>query len=156
MRSLSRMKQDVWYSEVTEAMSDYDTISVYGKPKRCRLVVSATSGTPEDIAAGIVPDYERYLTYHKLKYGDKLNLEEGMVLWIDSVPKVDKNGELERDITYQIDEDGEIVVDDEGSAIIESFEYTTPPDYVLKKIIATQKGLVVRYGIAKIGGSDNS
>lgn len=156
MRSLNRMKQDVWYSKVKEEMSDYDTISVYGKPQKCRLVVSATSGTPEDIAAGIVPDYERYLTYHKPKYGDKLNLEEGMVLWIDNVPKVNKNGELECDITYQTDEEGETVMDDEGNPIVESFEYITPPDYVLKKIISTQKGSVVRYGIAKIGGSDNS
>lgn len=150
------MKQDIWYSEVMEEMSGYDTISVYEKPKKCRLVVSATSGTPEEIAAGIVPDYERYLTYHKPKYGDILNLEEGMALWIDIVPKTDKNGELDRNIIYQIDDNGEVVIDDGGKPIIESFEYVTPPDYVLKKIIGTKKGSVVRYGIAKIGGSSNS
>lgn len=155
MRSLSRMKQDIWYAEVSEEMSGYDTISVYRKPKKCRMVVSATSGTPEEIAAGIVPDYERYLTYHKPKYGDKLTLEEGMVLWIDVIPKLDKNGELERDITYQTEEEGEPVVDDNGNPVIDSFDYATPPDYVLKKIIGTQKGSVVRFGITKIGGSES-
>lgn len=153
MRSSTRQKQDVWYSKVKEELSGIDTIQTFDKPQKCKLVCSFTSGTPEEISAGLVPDYERYLVYHKPKYGKKLELQEGMALWIDVKPQLDEKGNLKTDITYQTDADGKIILDDEGNPILYNLEYPTPPDYVLKKIFQTQKSETIRYGIVKIGES---
>lgn len=154
MGSLKRQQQNVWYAKVAEELSDYNTIQIYSNPIKCRLTCSATSGTPEEISAGIVPDYDRYLTYHKPKYGEKLKLEEGMVLWIDIDPELNENGELVKEIIYSLDEYGEPVLDDDGNKQIETVEYSTPPDYILKRIIDTKKGKVVRYGISRIGSAE--
>lgn len=153
MRSSTRQKQDVWYAKVREELSGIDTIQTFDKPQRCKIVCSSTSGTPEEIAAGLVPDYERYLTYHKPKYGKKLELQEGMALWINVAPEFDEGGNLKSVITYETDENGEPILDEEGKPVIYNLEYPTPPDYVLKRILDTQKGEVVRYGIVKIGRS---
>ena len=150
MRSSTRQKQDVWYSKVKEELSGIDTIQTYEKPKKVKLVCSSTSGTPEEISAGLVPDYERYLVYHKPKYGKRLELEEGMALWIDVKPELDEDENLKSNVTYKVDRNGEQVLDDEGKPIVYNLEYPAPPDYVLKRIFDTQKGEVVRYGIVKI------
>lgn len=153
MRSSTRQKQDVWYSKVKEELSGIDTIRTYEKPKKVKLVCSSTSGTPEEISAGLVPDYERYLVYHKPKYGKKLELEEGMALWIDVAPKLDEDGNLKANVTYKVDRNGENVLNDKGNPIVYNLEYPTPPDYVLKQIFQTQKSETIRYGIVKIGES---
>lgn len=134
MRSLSNQKQKVWFSKVEEVQDGIDTVFFYSKPELHKLTVSQTSGTPEEISAGIVPDYDRYITYHKPKYGKRMELEEGMSIWIDVEPTVDAGGNL--------------VMEEDGITPV------TPPDYTLKRIIDTKKGSVARYGIVRVGGND--
>lgn len=135
MRSLSNQKQKVWFSDVEETLDGIDTVASYSKPKLYKLTVSQTSGTPEEISAGIVPDYDRYITYHKPKYGKRMEVKEGMALWVDVEPEIDKEGNL-------------VLEDDEITPV-------TPPDYILKRIIDTKKGSVERYGIVRVAGDES-
>lgn len=130
MRSPSSLKQKVWFSKIEEVVEGIDTIQKYSKPIMKRFSVSATAGTPEEISAGIVPTYNRYIT----SYDRNFKPEEGMAVWVDTVP--------------QLDDSGSLVMAGDGITPV------TPPDYTLKKILGTQKGKVFRYGISKIGGSE--
>ncbi len=130
MRSPSRLKQKVWFSKVREIQVGIDTIPQYSKPIQKKFTISPNSGTPEEIAAGIVPTYDRYIT----SFDRDFKPEEGMVVWVDNVPRLDDSGNL--------------VMTEDGITPV------TPPDYVLKKMLATQRGKVFRYGISKIGGSE--
>ena len=56
MRGLVRQKQKVYWSRITEKTQGLDRIKVYEKPVLYSFSVSSTAGTPEEIAAGIVPD----------------------------------------------------------------------------------------------------
>lgn len=132
MRSLSRLKQFVWFSKVREIQVGIDTINQYSKLIEKKFTISPNSGTPEEISAGIVPTYDRYITSYDRSFCDIA--EEGMAVWVDKIPKIDDLGSL--------------VMAEDGITPV------TPPDYTLKKILAAQKGKVFRYGIAKIGGSE--
>lgn len=135
MRSPSRLKQKVWFSKIEEVIEGIDTVQRYSKPIMKRFTVSATAGTPEEISAGIVPTYDRYITRYKNSCCENdIEYEEGMAVWVDKVP--------------QLDDSGNLVMKDDG------ITPTTPPDYTLKKIIDSQKSKVARYGISKIGGSE--
>lgn len=136
MRSRSRDKQKVWFSRIEEVLDGIDTVQKYTQPFMKMLSVSATSGTPEELAAGIVPDYDRYITSHKIMgcACQNLDVKEGDVCWVDVVP--------------EFDYDGNLVMQEDGVTPV------TLPDYVLKKIIDSQKSIVARYGISKIGGSE--
>lgn len=94
-----------------------------------RFTVSATAGTPEEISAGIVPTYDRYIT----SFDSDFKPEEGMTVWVDNIP--------------QLDDSGNLVMKDDGVTPV------TPPDYTLKKIIDSQKSKVARYGIKSVSGS---
>lgn len=128
MRGLKRQKQTVYWSKVTEELDGIDTIPRYQKPEIHKFSVSATAGTPEEMSAGIVPDYDRYIT----SFDRNFKPEEGDVFWIDTVPQVDTLGNL----------------------VLEDGIPTTPPDYRLKKILDTQRGNLARYGIKKIGAEE--
>lgn len=130
MRSLERRKQDVYFAKMEEEQDGLDTVLRYGPLIRKRLVVSVTSGTPEEMAAGLVPDYDRYITYHKSKYAEPWTPEEGMAVWVD--------------VTPELEDDGTLVLDNERIMPM------TPPDYVLKRILDTRQGKVARYGIKSI------
>lgn len=132
MRSPSRLKQKVWFSKIEEVVDGIDTVQRYSKPIIKRFTVSATAGTPEEISAGIVPTYDRYITSYDRTFCNIA--EEGMAVWVDKIP--------------QIDDSGDLVMSEDGITPV------TPPDYTLKKILATQRGKVFRYGISKIGGSE--
>ena len=132
MRSPSRLKQKVWFSKIEEVIEGIDTVQRYSKPIMKRFTVSATAGTPEEISAGIVPTYDRYITSYDRSFCDIA--EEGMAVWVDKIPKIDDLGSL--------------VMAEDGITPI------TPPDYTLKKIIDTARGSVARYGIKKVGGSE--
>lgn len=135
MRSPSRLKQKVWFSKIEEVIEGIDTVQKYSNPIMKRFTVSATAGTPEEISAGIVPTYDRYITRYKNQSCDNsIEFEEGMAVWVDKIP--------------QIDDLGNLVMADDGITPV------TPPDYTLKKIIDSQKSKVARYGISKIGGSE--
>ena len=90
MRGLKRQKQTVYWSRVTEDLDGIDTIKTYQKPELHHLSVSATAGTPEELSAGIVPDYDRYITVFDRTFKPK----EGNVLWIDVVPEIREDGTL--------------------------------------------------------------
>lgn len=130
MRSLSRLKQFVWFSKVREIQVGIDTIHQYSKLIEKKFTISPNSGTPEELAAGIVPTYDRYIT----SFDRDFKPEEGMAVWVDKIP--------------QLDDSGNLVMADDGITPV------TPPDYTLKKIIDTAKGSVARYGIKKVGGSE--
>ena len=135
MRSLSRLKQFVWFSKVREIQVGIDTINQYSKLIEKKFTISPNSGTPEEISAGIVPTYDRYITRYKNQSCDNsIEFEEGMAVWVDKIP--------------QIDDSGNLIMADDGITPV------TPPDYTLKKIIDSQKSKVARYGISKIGGSE--
>ncbi len=136
MRSRRRDKQKVWFSRVEEIIDRIDTVQKYTQPFMKMLSVSATSGTPEELAAGIVPDYDRYITRYKIKccVCQNLDVKEGDVCWIDAIPELETSGNL--------------VMQEDGITPV------TPPDYVVKRILQSQKQNVVRYGISKIGGSE--
>lgn len=130
MRSPSRLKQRVWFSKITEDSSSIDPVITYSKPIMKRFTISATAGLPEEISAGIVPTYDRYIT----SYDRDFKPEEGMAVWVDKIP--------------QLDDSGNLVMADDGITPV------TPPDYTLKKIIDTAKGSVARYGIKMLSGSE--
>lgn len=130
MRSPSRIKQKVWFSKIEEVIEGIDTIQRYSKPIMKRFTVSATAGIPEEISAGIVPTYDRYIT----SFDSDFKPEEGNLVFVDIEPVLDENGNL--------------LLKDDGITPV------TPPDYTLKKILTTQRGKVFRYGISKIGGSE--
>ena len=130
MRSPSRLKQKIWFSKIEEVIEGIDTVQRYSKPTMKRFTVSATAGIPEEISAGIVPTYDRYIT----SFDSDFKPEEGNLVFVDIEPVLDENGNL--------------LLKDDGITPV------TPPDYTLKKILTTQRGKVFRYGISKIGGSE--
>lgn len=129
MRGLVRQKQKVYWSRISEKTQGLDRIKVYEKPVLYSFSVSSTAGTPEEIAAGIVPDYDRYIT----SFNRNFHPQEADIFWIDRIP--------------QISEDGNLILDENG-------EPTVLPDYTLKKILDTQKGNIARYGISKRGNEN--
>lgn len=131
-RNSVRDRQKVWWVTIEEIHEGIDNIIKYGKPEMRKQTVSATSGTPEEIAAGIVPNYDRYVTHYKSK-SKPFNPVEGMGVFVDIEPEMDEEENL------AMSEDG--------------YTPVTPPDYRLVKILDTQKGNVARYGISKVGGS---
>ena len=129
MRSASRERQKVWFSRKTEKQDGIDTIEVYDKPIMKLLAVSVGTGFPTEIAAGIVPDYDRTV----VSYDKSFQPLEGDVLWVDREPELDEEGNLKLE-------------DDEVTP-------TVPPDYIIKRIEQSQKSLTVKYRIVKIGGN---
>lgn len=129
MRNFKRQQQKVWFTRITEKNVGIDKVKVYAKPFMKELPVSATSGTPDEVAAGIVPNYDRYITSYK-----KLDVQEGDMCFVDVEPQLDASGEL-------------VMTDD--------YIPVTPPDYRIVKLLVTQKGFVFRYGISRIGGNGN-
>lgn len=127
MRNFKRQQQKVWFTRITEKNIGIDKAKVYAKPFMIELPVSATSGTPEELAVGIVPSYDRYITSYQ-----KLDVQEGDMCFVDVEPQLDASGEL---------------------AMTDDYVPVTPPDYRIVKLLVTQKGLVLRYGISRIGGS---
>lgn len=130
MRGLKRQKQPVYWSRTTEGLSDIDTVSEYRKPELHFLSVSATAGTPEELSAGIMPDYDRYIT----NFNRAFQPQAADVFWVDCKPELDSSGEL--------------ILDEDGAP-------TVPPDYRLKKVLDTQKGSIARYGLKYIGDDSN-
>lgn len=126
MRCLLRQTQELWFSVKAMGFTGIDETSTYSKPEMHKFTVSATGSTPEDYAAGIVPDYDRYIT----SFDRTFNPIEGMQVWVDVTPEFDENGYI------KLTEDG---------------EPTVPPDYTLKRKVDTKMGNVARYLIKKNG-----
>ena len=71
MRGRLRQKQSIWISTVTEKNNGMDKTLVYSNPQKKNISVSATAGTPEELSAGIVPDYDRYITVFDQHFSQK-------------------------------------------------------------------------------------
>ena len=132
MRLLKRQQQPVYCAEIIEILEGINTVIRYKKPEKQFFTVSATAGTPEEISAGIVPTYDRYLTWWNSRW-NRFDLKEGMLLWVDVMPELDSNGDF--------------IFNAENVPVV-------LPDYRVEKIIGTKKGSVKRYGIVKIGCHD--
>ena len=126
MRSLLKDRQKVWFSTAERRIVGLDTVFTYSTPVCKRLTVSATAGYPEELSSGLAPDYDRVITC----YDRCFQPEEGTFLWVDVEPGLTSRGEL--------------VTEDDG------FTPTVLPDYVLKRVLNTQKGVVARFGISKM------
>lgn len=126
MRCLLRQTQELWFSVKKMGFTGIDETSTFTKPQKFKFTVSATGSTPEDYAAGIVPDYDRYIT----SFDRTFNPIEGTQVWVDVTPELDENGYI------KLTNDG---------------EPTVPPDYTLKRRVDTKMGNVARYLIKKNG-----
>lgn len=126
MRCLMRQTQEIWFSVKSMSYTGIDETSVFSKPEMHRFTVSATGSTPEDYAAGIVPDYDRYIT----SFDRSFNPIEGTQCWVDVKPEIEADGSL------RMTEDG---------------TPTVSPDYTLKRRVDTAMGNVARYLIKKNG-----
>ena len=89
MRGRLRQKQSVWISTVTEKNDGMDKILVYSNPQKKNISVSATAGTPEELSAGIVPDYDRYITVLIEHFSQKKAMSCGLI-------SCQKSGKTER------------------------------------------------------------
>ena len=131
MRSRVRDRQKVFFVTVTEKKVGIDTVQEYGKPIMKKLTVSAGTGAPTQISAGLVVDYDREITSYDKSL--RSEVEEGSVCWVDVVPEIADDGSL-------------VMSDDEVTP-------TVPPDYRVDKIFSTARGRVDVFGIKKIGGN---
>ena len=132
MRSMLRDRQAIYFSIVTEKKVGIDTVQEYGKPIMRKLTVSAGTGAPTQISAGLVVDYDREITSYDKSL--RSEVEEGSVCWVDVVPEIADDGSL-------------VMSDDEVTP-------TVPPDYRVDKIFSTKRGNVDVFGIKRIGGSN--
>ena len=131
MRSPVRDRQPIYFSTITEKKVGIDTIQEYSKPIMRRLTISAGTGAPTQISAGLVVDYDREITSYDKSLRSEIS--EGSVCWVDVMP--------------EISEDGSLVISDDGVTP------TVPPDYRVDKIFQTARGRVDVLGIKKIGGN---
>ena len=132
-RGAWKLRQNIYVTTQTETQVGIDRVKVYTKPKKYRLSVSATAGTPSVFQSGIVPDYDREIPV----YAGQLtgfNAPEGALLFVDVEPELDENGDF--------------VLDNYG-------ELTVLPDYVLVRKIAALRGKVARYGIKGVTYGSN-
>lgn len=129
MRSATRRKQDIWFVSRERDDSGIEPVYIYSKPILKRLSVSPTSGTPAEMNFGLLPTYDRYV----ISYDRKFKPEEGTYLYVDKTPELDADGNL---------------------VLNESGEPSVKPDYILKRIAYTLRGVVSRYGINKCTGDE--
>lgn len=131
MRSRGRDRQKVWFSTITENKVGIDTVQEYSNPIMRKLTVSAGTGAPSQISAGLVVDYDREIVSYSKSL--RSEVEEGSVCWVDVIPEISEDGSL-------------VMSDDEVTP-------TVPPDYRVDKIFSTARGRVDVFGIKKIGGN---
>ena len=155
MRSLRRRKQNIWICKASIDDSHMEPVTKYSKPEKHQVSVSNTSGTPHELPVGLVSEYSRYF----ISYDREFNPKEGMVLFVDREPVLNKNGNLaiseniyltSRSNKYYTTRSGKKITLAEGDG-----ELITKPDYVLTHIMDTAKGTIARYGIKKIAGEES-
>lgn len=128
-RGCVRRRQAVWLTKVTISTKGIDKVRSYDKPVKYMLTVSETSGTPEEVSAGLFPNYDRYIT----AFTKRFNPSEGELVYVDAIP--------------EIGEDGLLILNDDG-------EPTVLPDYAITKRLVTKRGCVFRFGISKVTNGD--
>ena len=130
MRSRYTKKQDIYFAVKTEASdADGDLVATYGKPEMHRGTVSMTAGQPFVWGLGFVPAYSRYIT----SFDKNFTPTEGMVCWVD--------------VTPTLNADGTVALGSDGISPV------VPPDYVIKRIIKSQKAPLRRYALRRLNGT---
>lgn len=147
MRSYRKQIQGLWFCEFEETLVGMNTVKIFKKPEFHKYSVSATAGYIYGWGAGLSLQYDRYITSYK---GDDYIPKEGTMVFVDVEPVFNEDGELEVDIEYLTDVDGEVILDEDDEPVIKKIIYTTPPDYMVEKILNTQRGDVARFGIKKV------
>lgn len=117
MRCLEKNKTQFFYALYMgrEAVQDeYGNVTgeykvVYGNPRECRANISATMGESLMQQFGYALEYDKVIVMDK----DFPPIDEYSVLWVDTEPLLNSNGEL------AIDEKGKII---------------TPHDYIVRKV----------------------
>ena len=115
-RTCFRNKQMFWYAlydgtavDCDEYGNETDPHTVYGKPVQASANISPAKGDVISRQFGDDDNYDKLVVT-----GDRdTPIDEYTVLWIDTVPELDENGEL------KVNADGEIV---------------TPWDYIVRKV----------------------
>lgn len=115
-RTANRNKQSFWYALYDATVENYDeygnqigTHPGYSNPVKAYANISPARG---DVAARQFGDDDQYDKEVLVEDRDT-PINEYAVLWIDSVP--------------ELDDDGALVVDDNG-------QFVTPWDYIVKKV----------------------
>lgn len=124
MRTRVRARQKIWVTEITETLDGIDTVQGYSEPVLRREVVTETGNDPLNLPAGIDEVYDRFI----ITYDKRFTYREGMQIFIDVVPELDFGGSLT--------------------------ENSPRPDYIVKRIISTQKGLATRIGLVRLGANN--
>ena len=115
-RMVFRNKQPFWYALFDGIVEDYDennyqigTHAKYKTPVKEYANISAAQGEVAASQFGDLDDYDRVIVL-----GDRdTPINEYAVLWIDTVPELDANGEL------KVNANG---------------DYVTPWDYIVRKV----------------------
>lgn len=130
MRSQRRQRQWVWFATQSIKRDGLDNVMVYANFEKHFVTVSATTGYPLRLAAGFVPTYDRYITSFEKSWKPS----EGMVVWADTDPELDKYGN--------------IVIDPVTK------NPTVMPDHIVDRLMWTKKAKMDRYGLKKLGNND--
>lgn len=117
MRGLLRNKSKFYfalYESKVEMEDEYGNNTgeyevVYSKPISCMANVSAAQGEVQSRQFGDSESYDKVIVLDNVD----IPIDEYSILWVDSTPHIDENGAL--------------VLDDNGDAV-------TPHDYIVKKV----------------------
>lgn len=134
MRCLERNKSRFFYALYLgrEAVQDeYGNVTgeykvVYGNPRECRANISAAQGETQTRQFGEDVAYDKVIVMDK----DFPPIDEYSVLWVDTEPMLNSNGEL------AVDEKGKII---------------TPHDYIVRKVARSLN--FVAFAISKVNVS---
>ena len=125
MRSRIRDRQKVWFCNVNECQDSIDTVLAYSKPEIKKMNVSESSGSVSSLGSGFQLDYSKTITCFQKSFYP----EVGTRVFVDVVPKLDKDGLLAKN---------------------ENGDYITEPDYLIRRIIDNQKGIVKYFMLEKM------
>lgn len=131
MRCLERNKSPFFYAlymgreavqdECGNVTGEYRV--VYGKPRECRANISAAQGESLAQQFGYALEYDKVIVMDK----DFPPIDEYSVLWVDTMPALDC--------------DGELAADEKGKLI-------TPHDYIVRKVARSLN--YVAFAISKV------
>ena len=133
MSDLRRNNQDVWTCRVigeTELKDEDGNYNgsyriVLSNPEKHRLNVSPSIGDATFTPYGSNLQYSREISTRK----KNVDIEEGDLLFVDRVPEIASDGSLKLKL--------------------DKTDYKTPPDYIVKSKLQSQKCQYVRYGLEK-------
>ncbi len=145
MRSPVRRLQKIWFCQVTESNEGIDLVKTYSKPECREFTVSATMGYVRGWASGWALEYDRYITC----YDRTFKPTEGTMCFVDIEPILDAEGNLATHEVPEYELDGSISLDENDEPITHT-EYLSEPDYMIQRILDTQKGIVARFVITKV------